>query len=228
MEQTSKLASLGELVDTVAHEVNTPIGIIQTQIDALRWNKNSDMSEELEIIKRQVSRLSSYTKNLLNYSRRLPYDPVPNDITIILEECLAFLGHRFRKKNISIEKEFKTPIPNVKFDRIQIEQVIINILNNAVDAVSNGGEIRIAAYLSDSPDYDSHTPNLIIAISNNGENIDEHNLDLIFDAFFTTKEPGKGTGLGLYISKNIVQRHKGKIYVESKKGVTTFTIIIPV
>jgi len=227
LEQTSKLATLGELVDTVAHEVNTPIGIIRTHVDSLKMDKRFKDVEELEIINRQTHRLNSYTKNLLNFSRRLPFNPVKNDIVQVINECTSILGHRFRKKGIKLTKRLESKIPPIKFDKIQMEQVLINILNNAIDAAPYNGNISISAKYSSEVENEKHSSKLEISISNDGPDIPEENIEKIFDAFFTTKKPGKGTGLGLYISKNIINRHKGRIFASSSKGLTIFTIIIP-
>jgi signal transduction histidine kinase len=220
----SKLASIGELVDTVAHEINTPVSIIVAQTQALNLRNNNsvkDFPEELEIIKQQTKRISNYTHRLLNYSRIMPFLPKPLDLTPLFDECLYLVGHRLRVYNITIEKKYSHDLPKPIADRSQIEQVFINFLNNAIDTIGRNGTITITIkQISDE--------NIEIDVADNGEGISEESLSQIFDPFFTTKKPSRGTGLGLSISKAIIQRHQGKISVTSKVGVgSTFSILLP-
>ncbi len=223
----SKLASIGELVDTVAHEINTPVSIIVAQTQALNLRNNKGSSgfpEELEIIKQQTKRISNYTHRLLNYSRIMPFLPKPLDLTTLIDECLYLVGHRLRAYNIKSEKNYASDLPKPVADRSQIEQVFINLLNNAIDAIGRNGKITIEInqILKDSD------PKVEIKITDNGEGIVEESLSEIFNPFFTTKKPSRGTGLGLSISKAIIQRHLGKISVTSKVGVgSTFSILLP-
>jgi len=227
LEHTSKLASLGELIDTVVHEINTPLGVIQIQLDLLNLSGKAEGAEELVILKKQVDRLTNYTGNLLNYSRRLPFDPRLNNIIEVLDESLSLVGHKIRKKKIKLFKEFQDDMPLINFDRMQIEQVLVNILNNAIDATKEGGEVMVLAKVSFNTKISNSIPNLVIHISDDGNGIPKESFENIFDAFFTTKEPGKGTGLGLYISKNIIHRHKGTIKAYKNYKFTTFEITLP-
>jgi signal transduction histidine kinase len=232
--QAAKLASIGELVDSVAHEINTPLGIISSHIDALKLQKDYPVkfSEDLEVIKNQTRRINNYTKSLLNYSHRIPFNPKPEKLTILIDECLFLLNPKFRSKRIRITKNYDQDMPEVEIDKGQIEQVFINLFNNAADAIENSGEIRI----------DVHTEEKNISVVNKGEikfaaititdtgcGIEAEDINNIFETFFTTKVEGKGTGLGLPISKAIILRHKGKIEVYSEPGkFTTFKIFLPV
>lgn len=226
--QASKLASVGELVDTVAHEINTPVSIIVAQTQALdlnRTNQQHDFSEELRIIKEQAQRISKYTRRLLNYSHNMPFNPRPNDIQKIMDECLYLLGPRFRAHKITIHKKYAPNLPLTVVDQSQMEQVFINLLNNAIDAIHIRGEITIDIHPNQKG---SGAPGIEINIADTGEGIPQESLPKIFDAFFTTKQPNKGTGLGLPISRAILQRHGGKISVASNNGNgTTFTIFLP-
>jgi len=227
--QASKLASVGELVDTVAHEINTPVSIIvaQTQaIDLKRAGAANDYSEELQIIKEQTQRISKYTHRLLKYSHNMPFNPRPGNLKTLMDECLYLLGHRFRAYNIKIHKYYAQNLPLPTVDQSQMEQVFINLLNNAVDAIHANGEITISM---ESARRDNGQSGIEIRIADNGEGISEEVLPQIFNPFFTTKKPSKGTGLGLSISRAILQRHGGKITVTSKPGKgATFTIFLPV
>jgi signal transduction histidine kinase len=232
--QAAKLALIGELVDSVAHEINTPLGIISSHIDALKLQKDYPVkfNEDLEVIKNQTKRINNYTKSLLNYSHRIPFNPKPENLTALIDECLFLLNPLFHSKRIRITKNYEHDMPAVEIDKGQIEQVFINLFNNAADAIDNNGEIRI----------DVHTEEKNISVVNMGEikfaaititdtGIGIHPADInnIFETFFTTKVEGKGTGLGLPISKAIILRHKGKIEVYSESGkFTTFRIFLPV
>ncbi len=224
----SKLASIGELIDTVAHEINTPISIILAQTHALQLkfpdNANA-YSEELQIIKDQIQRISNYTRRLLNYSQLLPFQPKPYDLALLMDECIYLLGHRFRANHITLKKNFPAHLPKISVDGSQIEQVFINLLNNAIDAIGKKGEIEIdMVHQQGKPISGIETK-----IADNGEGISDESLFKIFEPFFTTKKPSKGTGLGLSISKAIIQRHNGKISVTSQLGIgTTFAIFLPI
>jgi signal transduction histidine kinase len=222
----SKLASIGELVDTVAHEINTPVSIIVAQTQAMDL-KNIDgtkaFSEELRIIKEQTHRISNYTHRLLNYSRIMPFQPKPIDIAKLFDECVYLLGHRTTAYNIIIEKKYAPGLPHPMVDRSQIEQVFINLLNNAIDAINRDGKIIVEMHQVNNQNEDG----VEIKVIDDGEGIPEDSLQKIFNPFFSTKDPSKGTGLGLSISKAIIQRHGGKINVESKPGKgTTFSIFL--
>jgi two-component system NtrC family sensor kinase len=222
----SKLASIGELVDTVAHEINTPVSIIVAQTQAMdlkKINSANAFSEELRIIKDQTQRISNYTHRLLNYSRMMPFQPKPINLTKLFDECLYLLGHRLRAHNIAIIKNYSPGLPQPMADRSQIEQVFINLLNNAIDAINRDGKIIVEMQQVNG----QNEAGVEIKITDNGEGISEESLSKIFNPFFSTKNPSKGTGLGLSISKAIIQRHGGKINVTSKAGKgTTFSIVL--
>lgn len=228
LNQYAKLASIGELVDSVAHEINTPLGIISTHVDVLNLNKNypDQFKEELHVIKNQTRRINNYTKSLLSYSHRLPYEPKPYLLNEILDECLYLLGPKLKKKNISVVKLFDKKIKYVNVDRGQIEQVIFNCLNNSIDAIENKiGKIKLITSLKTNTNYKDENTQfncLIIEIWDNGTGIEPENLNKIFEPFYTTKLHNKGTGLGLSISKAIINRHLGKIEIESKLGEFTY------
>lgn len=226
LNQASKLASIGELVDSVAHEINTPAGIIAAHADGILLSESfpDSILSTLRIIKKQTERISNYTRSLLSYSQRMAFYPEPIDIKSVIEECIYLLGHRFRSKRIRIVKSFEDGIPKVAADSRQMEQVFINLLNNAIDAVESHGEIAIKL----GSERINGAFNAIISIEDNGAGISEENLPKIFTAFFTTKQNANGTGLGLSIVKAIIVRHNGKITVRSKPGKgTLFNIMLP-
>jgi signal transduction histidine kinase len=233
LNHSSKLASIGELVDSVAHEINTPLGIISAHADSilLQEIKSGVYKEELEIIKRQTKRVNDYTKSLLNFSKRIAFNPEEIDIIDLINESIYLIEPRLREKKIEVEKEFPENIIKVKGDRTQLEQVMVNILNNAIDSLKANGKIIIDIselnVLHKGIQEDQLTESVVIRVTDNGAGIPKENLEKIFDPFYSTKEKN-GTGLGLSITKSIIQRHKGKIEVKSEIGKgTIFTLTIP-
>jgi two-component system cell cycle sensor histidine kinase/response regulator CckA len=226
IDQATKLASIGELIDSVAHEINTPVSIISVHTDSLKFElaDTGKNYAEIQVIKEQTRRIGNYIRTLLNYSRRMPFNPEPVDLTRLIDECLYLLGHRFRARQISIEKKYATGLPTITLDYRQMEQVFINLLNNAVDAIPTAGTITIGLSKCAAPEISG----VALEISDTGEGIPPGNLPEIFKPFFSTKLSSKGTGLGLSISKAIIQRHQGQISVTSEinQG-TTFRIFLP-
>jgi len=233
LNQASKMASIGELVDTVAHEINTPASIISAHTDAiLLMNKPSaEITEPLNVIKRQTRRISDYTRRLLNYSQSMPFYPEPTDLETLINECVFLLDHRFRAKKLSVTKNIELRQTEVFVDHRQMEQVLINLLNNSVDAVESRGEITISLKKIGDGSFseeDQKKEKILISIEDNGAGIPQEHLDKIFNPFFSTKLKIKGTGLGLAITKAIIARHKGKIEVRSIPGESTmFNIFLP-
>ncbi|MDR3666568.1 MAG: ATP-binding protein, partial [Ignavibacteriaceae bacterium] len=234
LSHAGKLASIGELVDSVAHEINTPLGIITSYIDALKLQKDYPLkyAADFDVIKNQTKRINNYTKSLLNYSHRIPFNPKPEELTTVLEECLFLLNPLFQSKKIRITKAYEHNLPKVEMDKRQIEQVFINLFNNAADAIVNNGNIKIEVSTevrNISVVNKEEIKYAAIAITDNGRGIEPGDVSNIFESFFTTKREGKGTGLGLSISKAIILRHKGKIEVLSEPGkFTTFRIFLPI
>ncbi len=233
LNQASKMASIGELVDTVAHELNTPAGIIAAHADAilLKNDPSAEITEPLNVIKRQTRRISDYTRRLLNYSQSMPFYPEPTDLETLINECVFLLNHRFRAKNLSVTKNIELSQTKVFVDRRQMEQVLINLLNNSVDAVELRGEIIISLKKIGDGSFsteDQKKEKILISIEDNGTGIPQDHLEKIFNPFFSTKSKINGTGLGLTITKAIIARHKGKIEVVSNPGEgTIFNIFLP-
>ncbi|MGB5849131.1 MAG: ATP-binding protein, partial [Ignavibacteriaceae bacterium] len=233
LNQASKMASIGELVDTVAHEINTPAGIIAAHADAilLMNEPSAKITEPLNVIKKQTRRISDYTRRLLNYSQSMPFYPEPTDLETLINECVFLLNHRFRAKKLSVKKNIELRQTLVNVDRRQMEQVLINLLNNSVDAVDSQGEITISLKKIDDGSFsedDQNKERILISVEDNGTGITQDHLAKIFNPFFSTKSKIKGTGLGLAITKAIIARHKGKIEVRSIPGESTmFNIFLP-
>lgn len=233
LNHSARLASIGELVDSVAHEINTPMGIISAHADSilLQEEKNSIYKSELEIIKKQTKRVSEYTKSLLNFSKRIAFNPEKVDVKDLINESVYLLQPRFREKRIQLIKDIPDKQAIIIGDKRQLEQVLINIFNNAIDSIDADGKINIKLkeinILQNKIYQDKVTECVSILIEDNGGGIIKENLNKIFDPFYSTKEKN-GTGLGLSITKSIIQKHKGHIEVNSEVGKgTIFTIVIP-
>jgi len=229
LDQAAKLASIGELVDSVAHEINTPTGIIATVTDGILLSDCAQMAcaADLGVIKKQVRRIKTYTKSLLAFSRRMPFQPEPNDMIELIEECLFLVSPRIRANRVEVVRELPAAFPKFTFDRPRVEQVIINLLNNAIDFVEAPG--RITLKLETVLETDSQEEKMaVLTISDNGKGIADADLPNIFEPFYSTKPLSKGTGLGLSISKSIIERHNGQIKIKTKQNQgTSFMIYLP-
>ncbi len=227
LNQSSRLASIGELVDTVAHEINTPTGIIAAHTDALliAGGKPGNITPTLELIKKQTKRISDYTSSLLSYSGRIAFNPEPLDLRDLINECIFLLAHRYKPKYIHIHKEYEPGLPKIFGDVQQLEQVFINLLNNSIDSITANGNIIIRIIRKTAEFGES----VIITIEDTGTGISDETLQKIFIPFFTTKAIHQGTGLGLSIVKAIISRHRGDITISSLQNIgTTVTLTIPV
>ncbi len=230
INQASKLASIGELVDSVAHEINTPTSIISNETDVilLRDCNPKNCCEELEMIKAQTKRIGDYTKRLLSYSRRMPFNSQFQDITNLIDECIFLVSPRLRSKNIKVVKEYKIDSLKTVFDWGRMEQVIVNLLNNAIDFTDKEPLITIELDLIQTDNNNEANKKIRIIVKDNGVGIKKENLDSVFEPFFSTKPLSKGTGLGLSISKAIMTRHNGAITLESKENEgTRFILTLP-
>lgn len=229
--QAHKMEAIGRLAAGIAHEINNPLAIINEKAglikDIIDFSDNfaQDKEKFLGLIKgifESVSRCRNITHRLLGFSRRVEVSYNKIDLNDAIKEVLEFVEKEILYKNIRLEMNLKENIPKITFDKGQLQQVFLNILNNAIDAVDKGGTIRI---ISDIKDKD----NVLVSIQDNGHGIPENILKHIFEPFYTTKEKGKGTGLGLSISYGIIRKLGGNILVEStvNKG-TKFSIVIPI
>lgn len=220
---SEKLASLGELVAGIAHEINNPLTGILVFSSLLSSDSKLDPSlkGDLELIVKETQRCAKIVKGLLDFSRESVPQKKPSSINGILDATLTLVGHQSCFHDVSIEKEYNPDIPDILVDPHQIEQVFINMLLNACHAMPKGGRLIIRTGI------DTGKESIYVSISDTGCGIPEENLGKIFDPFFTTKE-NKGTGLGLSVSYGIIEGHGGKVEVQSTVGAgTTFTILLP-
>jgi signal transduction histidine kinase len=226
--QTEKLSSLGTLVAGVAHEINNPIGIIANRVEVLRLEHEEQglddtLKEDLEVIHRQANRVAQITTALLTYARQSPHERLVLDLNAVVRSALL-LWQPQAEQVVRVETELTEPLPPLMGNFTQLQQVVINLLSNALDATLPGGMIAV------STRSQGHPPATVeLEVTDTGTGIPVEHLSRVFDPFFTTKPPGKGTGLGLSVCFGIVQDHHGSITVDSQAGRgSTFIVMLPV
>ncbi|MBW2319663.1 MAG: PAS domain S-box protein [Deltaproteobacteria bacterium] len=230
--QTEKLASLGKLAATIAHEINNPLAAVLTYIRLMikLKDRNKFSPERLEDISRYLLTMESETarcgeivKNLLAFSRQSEIKIKSTRITDIIDRTLVLIAHDLEIKDIQHRKNIAPNLPNVQCDFQQIQQALLNLMYNASDAMLDGGTLTVTANRKAGNDRF-----LDVMVSDTGCGITEEDKEKIFDPFFTTKEEGKGVGLGLSVVYGIITRHNGTIEVESKPGKgSTFKMSLP-
>lgn len=229
--QSSKMAALGKMASGVAHEVNNPLMLIQENAgwisDLLSDEDRSKMKNYDEIlascdkISANVQRARGITQRMLGFGRRMNPGRAEVMLSVVADHVEELLHSEATSHNVRIIKKYSSDVPVILSDPAQLEQVILNIIDNAIDAIGQNGTVTVAT---------GRTPNggASIAISDTGPGLDEETKSKIFDPFFTTKPLGKGTGLGLAICYNILEKLGGRIDVQGEVGKgTTFTIFMP-
>lgn len=221
LRRTERLAELGTLASGMAHEIGTPMNVILGRAEHLMQRTADERIQKgLEIIITQVERITKIMNQLLTFARRCPLERRSIDLRRTIADCLEVVQERIARHRISIETVYDEDMPLVFADPDQMSQVLLNLVINALHAMPNGGVLRITLSRSGG--------DLKLVILDTGHGIAESDLQKIFNPFFTTKEVGKGTGLGLTVVHGIVQEHGGSIAVESQSGQgTTFTITLP-
>jgi signal transduction histidine kinase len=219
--QSSKLAAVGQLAAGVAHEINNPLAVILGFAQALERRLPADdpLRPLATPIVRESLRCKSIIQALLTFSRAPKQALDEIDVRALIDSTLDLIGSRARLQNTRIVLDLSADLPLIRGNRTQIEQVLVNLANNALDAISQGGEIVLRAR-ADEP-----TGGIFFAVDDHGPGIPEAIRSRIFEPFFTTKDVGKGTGLGLSLSYEIVQQHGGRIDVESEVGRGTTVIV---
>ncbi len=229
--QFEKLISMGKLAAEIAHQVNSPLGAVMGRIQLLL--KNIDKFDKKIFIKNLEQMLGSCDHirttigSLLDYTRRI-VTKEPVCINEVLDDSLKMMSHRLMIKRIVLRKSFLENLPSILGISGELIHVFVNIISNAIDAMENGGELKIMTdVIKASPSLDHDKVRILI--SDNGHGICTGNVQKVFTPFFTTKDVGKGTGLGLSVVKRIVKMHKGDVDVMSKeKQGTQFIFTFPV
>jgi two-component system NtrC family sensor kinase len=222
---TEKMAALGQLVSGVAHEVNNPLAAIVGFTDLLLENPAvpADAKEELQVILQEAQRTRVIVQNLLSFARQMPAQREPAQVNTILKQTMKLRAYDLENHGVELTEKYAVELPMVIGDPHQLQQVFLNILNNAYDAVQEtrrSGKIEVqTVHRSDK---------IEIVFRDNGPGISQ--IDRIFDPFFTTKEVGKGTGLGLSICYGIIQAHRGEIIATNNPDGdgSTFVVRLPI
>jgi two-component system, NtrC family, sensor kinase len=230
--QSSKMAALGKMAAGVAHEINNPLTMI---MESAGWIKDllgeekgrnenyREYKDAMESIQMHVERAKKVTHRLLGFARRM--EPVQEDVDLsqLADQTIKFFENEAMHHEIRILKEFEEGLPSFKSDSSQIQQVILNIIDNAIDAIGTGGTISVKTW------HDEARREVSLSLHDDGVGISKEQLDKIFDPFFTTKKVGEGTGLGLAISYSIMEKLGGRIEAESEVGQgSRFTLSFPV
>jgi two-component system NtrC family sensor kinase len=237
--RATRLAELGQMAAGFAHEINNPLQIMKsdrTLIDMIvsdLKNKGTleeqdlkDLRESLDQLKVQIERCAKITQTILEFGRKNEPEEKDVDVGAFISQVTSMISEKAAVQGIRLKKEISEQTPMLRADPSQLQQVLLNLLNNAIDAIterhgSEGGELSIQA----GPDTNGRVR---ISVRDNGIGISTSSLNKIFTPFFTTKPPGKGTGLGLYVCYGIIEGMGGTMEVESQRGVgTTFIVNLP-
>lgn len=223
MSHSEKLSVVGQLAAGIAHEVGNPLTSISSLIQVLvRSTKDEDLKKNLSLIKKQTDRISRLIHELVTFAQPSDFNIGPANINDLVTEAVTIIKYDKHARNSTLDVKFDNNLPITEVPKDQLQQVFINILLNALEALpGQDGKVSV----------NTRTKNgsIQVIVKDNGRGIPESIIGRIFDPFFTTKGVGKGTGLGLWVSYGIIENLRGKILVESKeKSGSTFTVEIPI
>ncbi len=231
LSHTQRLAGIGTITASVAHELNTPISIIISTCSNMKYEiEDNNLSAEqllryIGMIEQSAWRSARITESLRNYSTGGALETAVTDLNLIISDALQLVHQQFQGEyNIRLETDLQPDLRSIICDHNRIMQVVLNLLINARDAIGSGdGVIHIKSWEMDKDGYAFG-----FSVSDDGCGISDEVMQKIFDQFFTTKPVGRGTGLGLSISRQIVEQHNGRITAtnNSDKG-ATFTVLLP-
>lgn len=228
---TEKMASIGKMAAVLAHEINNPLSGILTYAKLLRkWidrddaglDRRQEIRDSLDLIASESRRCGDLVKNLLTFSRATPMNLQLTDLNRVVEQAIRLVQHQLDLAGIQLQLQLDPDLPRVVCDASQIEQVLLALVMNAMDAMPQGGNLWLTTSFSREPGR------VRIVVRDDGVGIPPEILPRLFEPFLTTKETGHGVGLGLAISHSILERHRGNIEVQSEVGRgTTFTVTLP-
>ncbi len=231
LELSERLAALGKVASGVAHEINNPLGIIVNRIECMEaeatdWPLPQDVARDLAAIRAQAERISRVTQSMLSLSRGAATTLKPIDLNCLIRSTLTVAGERVSARGLTIESVLDPALPPVMGDRVRLETVVLNLINNAIDAVQSlGGEGRIRVESGRAPTAEGEW--VTVRVLDNGPGIPAAMLGRIFDPFFTTKPAGQGNGLGLFLSYAIVAEHRGRLEAANGGPGAILTVSLP-
>ncbi len=209
---SERLAGLGQLAAGIAHELRNPLGIIEQTMTVLRRRYEKQPDEVFEYIPSEVARMNRIITEFLDLARERPLEIAPADLAAVLDRILGLLDHRIRKHHIELQKAYPEAIP-LEIDTDKMQQVVLNVCMNAVEAMPEGGRLTVRAETQAEPDW------ICVIVEDTGSGMNREQVREAFDPFHTTKP--NGTGLGLSVARQIVDQHGGRIEIESKPGAGT-------
>jgi signal transduction histidine kinase len=218
-----RLAVAGQLTATFAHEVGTPLNLISGYVQLLiqSFSDNELILRKLTLVQSQIRRLSEIVRRLLDATRHPKLDLTPVSLNKLIQDVSALIKPTLEMRKIEFNCRLQVDLPEIPADQKQLEQVLLNLINNSLDAMPNGGKLLIETAMS----FDQK---IVIKVSDTGQGIEPSHMEKLFQPMFTTKDIGHGTGLGLTICQAIIKEHGGEIEVKSSVGEgTTFSIVLP-
>lgn len=234
LRHAERLAMVGRLASGIAHELGTPLSVVsgRAKIIATESLERDEITSFSKTIMDQANRMTEIIRQLLDFARRRSFQRTPVDVAQLVTQVVDLLAVTARKTGVFLQVENAGDLPPINLDRSQIQQMLVNLVMNGIQAMPKGGKLVIALELHNvkNPRIEDSTTrdHICIRVTDNGEGIPRENIKLIFDPFFTTKDVGKGTGLGLSISYGIVEEHGGWIDVQSELGRgTSFSVFLP-
>lgn len=230
--QSEKLSALGRFSAGVAHEIKNPLGIILGGVEFLERkvsSKDADVKTTIQVVKNATLKANTTLYNMLEFAMPSRLDIEIVEASKIINETILLVKYKAKANKISINTDFANDIINISINKNQMQQVLLNIFINAIDAMPHGGEIKVSTYKMIIKDFSADKPACIIEIKDSGEGISRENLSRVFEPFFTTKRDKNGTGLGLSVARAIVRNHNGDLIINSEinKG-TEVKVILPI
>lgn len=230
--QSESLAAIGQLAAGIAHELNNPLAsassLIQTDLELIQEQAeireiDKSLLEDLTYARKELNKTKSIVKSILDLSRQTQTYQEEVNMNAVIDDALQVLYNQYKSLDVEIEKKYDPGLPPIMGNFSNLGQVLINIIKNAVQALPDGrGKITL------STSYRQKPKNVVVECRDTGIGIPPEMMKDIYKPFFTSKEVGKGTGLGLYVSHEIIKKHKGEIRIDSREGAgTTVTILLP-
>jgi signal transduction histidine kinase len=226
--QAARLAGVGELAASIAHELNNPLGTVSLRIEGVLAKTAPDDPRRaaLEVIDQEIARMARLVGNLLQFSRAGREQVSTVDVCDEVTKTIELTEHHLKRRGIRPEPEFAREVPAIYADRQHLRQVFLNLFTNAADAMPGGGRLIARVRPGNLP---GPLPAVVVEVSDTGVGIPPEHLSRVMEPFFTTKEDGKGTGLGLAICRRIIRQHQGSLEIESLVGEgTTVRVTLPV